>query len=77
MANDLELNAIAEGVFQYIQSKTESPLDGIAILGFTLLTIFDSGTDGSNTLDRFAEDFRRSLIESHKARSHSGPGTVQ
>lgn len=75
--NDLELNSVAEGVFEYIQSKTQSTLDGIAILGMALLRVFDCGTDGSITLDRFAEDFRRSLIESHKAKSHTGPGTMQ
>ena len=75
--NDLELNSIAEGVFAYLQSKSESPLDGIAILGMTLLRIFDEGTDGTVTMEKFAEDFKRSLLASYKAKSAVGPETMQ
>jgi len=75
--NDLELNSVAEGVFAYLQSKSESPLDGIAILGMTLLRIFDEGTDGTLGIERFAEAFKRSLLLSYKAKSAEGPGTMQ
>ena len=74
---DLELNSIAEGILAYLLSKTESPLDGIAILGFTLLRVFDLGTDRTITINQFAEDFKQSMLKSYKAKTSEGPGRMQ
>ena len=76
---NLELNAAAEGLFKYICEQTENSLDGIAIIGLTLLKIYDHGTDGTMTIDTFANDFRQSLIGSYKARKVVAQGneTVQ
>ena len=74
--NDLEMNAIASGLFKYLTEQTESPVDGIAILGIVLLMIFDNAAHNV-TLTKFAKDFHDSMIETHAARSAQGPGTLQ
>ena len=74
--NDLEMNAIASGLFKYLIEQSESPIDGIAILGIVLLMIFDNASKDV-TLAKFANDFRDSMIETHAARSAQGPGTIQ
>ena len=74
--NDLEMNAIASGLFKYLIEQSESPIDGIAILGIVLLMIFDNASHGE-TLAQFAKDFHDSMIETHAARSAQGPGTLQ
>ena len=74
--NDLEMNAIADGLFKYLTEQTESPIDGIAICGMVLLMIFDNASKDV-TLTKFANDFRDSMIASHAARSAQGPGTIQ
>ena len=74
--NDLEMNAIAEGIFMHLTKETESPVDGIAIIGMVLLMIFDNASKDV-TLAKFAKDFHDSMIETHAARSAQGPGTIQ
>ena len=74
--NDLEMNAIADDLFKYLIEKTESPIDGIAILGMALLMIFDNASKDV-TLAKFADDFKASMIASHTARTAQGPGTIQ
>ena len=76
---NLELNAAAEGLFKYICEHTKSPLDDIAIIGLTLLKIYDHAFDGPMTIDTFANDFKQSLIGSYKARKVAAQGneTVQ
>lgn len=75
--NELEIDAMAEGLFKYLVEKTEHPLDGIAVIGVTLLKVFDASTDSTITIDKFAEDFKKSLLESYKTRTAIGPETVQ
>ena len=74
--SDLEMNAIAEGIFTHLTKETESPVDGIAIIGMVLLMIFDNASKDV-TLAKFAKDFHDSMIETHAARSAQGPGTIQ
>jgi hypothetical protein len=74
--NNLELDAVAQGMFLYLRGQVENPLDGIAITGMVLLKIFDNATQDLS-IEQFAEDFRKSLIESYKARSAPGPESVQ
>lgn len=74
---DLELDAFAEGLFKYLSSATAEPLDAIAVLGITLLKIHARATDGTVPIAKFAEDIRRSLIESHAAQSAQGTETRQ
>ena len=74
--SDLEMNAIAEGLFKYLVEQTENPIDGIAIIGMVLLMIFDNAPKNV-TLAKFAKDFHDSMIETHAARSAQGPGTIQ
>lgn len=74
--NDLEMNAIADGVFKYLIEKTESPVDGIAILGMALLMIFDNASKDV-TITKFAKDFHDGMLATHAARSAQGPGTLQ
>ena len=75
--NQLETHAAAEGLFTYLKDNYPSPLDGIAVLGLTLLMIFDTSTDGTITIARFAEDFKQSLLASYKTKSDQGSGLVQ
>lgn len=75
--NVLEIDVIAEGLFKYLVEKTEHPLDGIAVIGITLLKVFDSSTDGTVTIAKFAEDFKKSLLESYKTKTAVGPETKQ
>ena len=74
---DLELDAIAEGLFKYLQEQSENPLDGIAILGITLLKVYKSGTDGTIPIERFMEDFKLSGIASFRSASAKGTETKQ
>ena len=74
--SDLEMNAIAEGIFTHLTKEPESPVDGIAIIGMVLLMIFDNASKDV-TLAKFAKDFHDSMIETHAARSAQGPGTIQ
>jgi len=75
--NELEIDAISEGLLKYLSTQTENPLDAISILGITLLKIFDRATDGTLTIARFAEDFKQSLLASYTTRSDQGSGMVQ
>lgn len=74
---DLELDAIAEGLFKYLVEQTDSPIDCISVLGMCLLKTFKAGTDGQVAITVFAEDFRKSLIESFNAASAEGTETRQ
>ncbi len=74
---DLELDSIAEGLFKYILEQTDSPLDGISILGITLLKVFHAGTDGTTPIESLAEDFKLSLIDSYNTKSSPGPAGLQ
>lgn len=74
--NQLEMDAVAEGLFLHLQKQSDNPLDGIAILGMTLLKIFDNAAQHI-TIEKFAEDFKLSLLESYKAKSSQGPATRQ
>ena len=76
--NDLEMNATAEGIFKYVMEKTETPRDGIALVGIVLMMIFDNatGTEGM-AFATFAKDFHEALTESYTARSAQGPETLQ
>lgn len=75
--NLLELDSTAEGMFTYLRQQTDNPLDSVAILGITLLKIFDRATDGTLSLPVFAEDFKQSLIASYAAKTDSGTETRQ
>lgn len=75
--NTLELNSTAEGIFKYLKGRELSPVDCIGIVGIILLMIFDEANDGAITLDQFAEDFKTSLVASHKAKSNEGSGAIQ
>lgn len=70
---ELELDAIAEGLFKYLVSQTSEPLQAVAIIGVTLCKVWKAGSDGTIPITTFAEDFRKSLIESFN--SASAPGT--
>ncbi len=73
---DLELDALAEGIFKYIIENTESPIDGVAIIGMALLKIY-TAAGASIPIQTFADDFRASLIGSYNARSVEGTETRQ
>ena len=75
--NDLEINSLADGIFAYIKEQSSNPLDGITIIGFVLLQIYDRGTDGTMPIEGFAEDFKQSLIKSYQANSNEGSGSIQ
>mgnify|MGYP001613573156 CR=1 FL=1 len=74
---DLELDAVAEGLFKYLLTQTETPLDAIAVLGMTLLKVFKAGSDGTIPIATFAKDFEKSLIESFNSASAQGTETRQ
>lgn len=78
---DLELDALAEGVFKYLVEQTDSPLDAVSILGMCLLKVFaracTAQIDNMATIDAFAEDFRKSLVESFNSASAQGTETRQ
>lgn len=74
---DLELDAIAEGLFKYLVEQTDSPIDCISVLGMCLLKTFKVGTDGQVPIAVFAEDFKKSLIESFNNASAQGTQTTQ
>lgn len=73
----LEINALAEGVFKYLKEQSENPLDTIAILGTALLMVFDQGTDGAISIERFAKDFHDGMLASYRAKSDKGPESLQ
>lgn len=78
--SDLEINAMADGVFKYLAEKTDSPLDGLAIVGILMLKLFDCKAEGSPlTIEQFAKDFAEGLVETHKAQSftHEAPERIQ
>lgn len=74
---DLELNAIAEGIFRYLTEKTESPLDGIAVLGMAFCIIYDKTNDGSISFADLAKSFHESLIDTQRSASDSGTERMQ
>ena len=74
----LETNHHAERLLAYLMTASEAPLDGVAILGLTLLKIYDSSTNPSGyTLERFAEDFKKSMLESYQQKSNTGSVSLQ
>jgi hypothetical protein len=77
--NTLELNATADALLGLIKSSTDSPRDGIAILGLALCKLYDDACGDQDALPfaRFAGDFHMSLLETHKDASSSGPMTRQ
>lgn len=74
--NDLELDAIANGVFKYILEQTDHPLDGIAILGLVMLKIFENSARNM-TIEEYAQNIKDSLVESYRSASAEGTETVQ
>ena len=74
--SDLEIDAIASGIFKHLLEHTEHPLDGIAVLGTVMLKIFDNAAQNL-TIEEFGSNVRDSLIESYHAQSAQGTGTVQ
>ena len=74
--NDLELDAIANGVFKYILEQTDHPLDGIAILGLVMLKIFENSARNM-TIEEYAHNIKDSLVESYRSASAEGTETVQ
>jgi hypothetical protein len=77
--NTLELNATAEALLGLIKSSTDSPRDGIAILGLALCKLYDDACGDQDALPfaRFAGDFHASLLATRKDVSSSGPMTRQ
>ena len=76
----LELNATADALLGLIKSSTDSPRDGIAILGLALCKLYDDACGDHDALPfaRFAGDFHASsLLATHKDVSSSGPVTRQ
>lgn len=74
---DLELDSLAEGVFKYLVEATDSPVDCISILGMCLLKTFRVASSEDALIADFAEDFRKSLIESFNSASAQGTETRQ
>lgn len=76
--NDLEIDAIASGMFLYLKEQSPNPLDAIAILGIVLLKVYESGADKTKmTLESFANDFHQSLVETGKLKYMTGPKALQ
>lgn len=74
---DLELDALAEGVFKYLVEATDAPVDCISILGMCLLKTFRAASSDGALIADFAEDFRKSLVESFNSASAQGTETRQ
>lgn len=73
---DLEINSIAEGIYRYLEERTETPLDGIAVLGIALCILHrNAGNDIS--FPEFAKSFHNSLLATHRSASAEGPGSLQ
>lgn len=76
--SDLELDAIAEGIFKYIMENTPNPRLGIAVLGVALLRLYDSSSGNTNyPIATFAKDFADTLVESYVDKSDIGSDTIQ
>lgn len=77
--NTLELNATADSLLGLIKSSTDSPREGIAILGLTLCKLYDDACGDADALPfaKFAGDFHMSLLATHRDVSSSGPMTRQ
>ncbi len=75
----LELNATADALLGLIKSSTDSPREGIAILGLALCKLYDDACGDRDTLpfSKFAGDLHMSLLATHKDVSSSGPVTRQ
>ena len=74
--DDLSLNAIADGIYRYLAEKTETPLDGIAVLGITLCLIHHASAS-AEPFASFAQSFHDSLIDTHRSASAEGPERMQ
>lgn len=77
MMNDLEINGMAEGLAKYVMEKTESPVEGTAVLGIACIVIFANSSKPGYSIEKFADDFKQGLIDTYNKRSHVGPGTIQ
>ena len=77
--NTLELNATADALLGLIKSSTDSPLEGVAILGLALCKLYDDACGDRDTLPfaKFASDFHASLLATHANAFASGPVTRQ
>ena len=60
--NIFETNALAETLLDFIKEKTTAPIEGVEVLGITLLKLFNESAKGV-TVETFAEDFKQSLIK--------------
>lgn len=74
---DLELDAIAEGLFKYLVEQTDGPLETVAVIGVLLCKVFKAGSDGTTTIETFAGDFKKSLVESFNSASAQGTESIQ
>ena len=60
--NIFETNALAETLLDFIKEKTTAPIEGVEVLGITLLKLFNESAKGV-TIETFTEDFKQSLIK--------------
>lgn len=75
--NDIELDALAEGIFKFLIANTDEPRFAIAAIGIVLCKVYKAASDGTVPVATFAEDFKASFIESFNSASAQGTRTRQ
>ena len=73
---DLEIDALAEGVFTYLKENIDS-LDTTAVLGVAAIMVFAAVAKPNYSIETFAEDFKQGLIHSWKTKPQQESGTMQ
>lgn len=75
MKSDDEMNGLAHGIYMHVVKETESPVEGVGIIGIVLLRMFDDHNK-TMTIEEFAEEFKQSMIELWKAAHNQSGGSM-
>lgn len=75
MKTDIQLNAVADSIFQELAKHT-TPVEAITILGITFLMMFERCEwNPPPTFEKFAQDIHDGLLTAWKHRSSVAPST--
>lgn len=75
--DDLELNAIADGIYKYLSEKTETPADGLSVLVIAICILYNKTSDGKMSFQDFADSFCTVLLDTHADASATGTEKMQ
>lgn len=75
--NDLELNAIADGIYEYLSEKTETPTAGLSVLVIAICIMYHKTNDGKKSFQDFADSFCTVLLGTYASVSATGTEKMQ